>query len=169
MYGPKKLKHFKELELNTNPDLYVKAKDDLYGPQEAETLGLMAVGYYAVLESAMRSHNPLAHSIDQHDRYLSKMYAEFSKIASENPHAWNQTEYQPDEIRDPSPTNKPIAYPYNKLHNTSWNVNQASAMIIIDEFSHLDTTEEAVRTLLINCIFQEVKDAKTQCWSLNII
>ena len=127
----KEKKDFKELELNTNPDLYVKAKDDLYGPQEAETLGLMAVGYYAVLESAMRSHK--AHSIDQHDRYLSKMYAEFSKIASENPHAWNQTEYQPDEIRDPSPSNKPIAYPYNKLHNTSWNVNQASAMIIIDE------------------------------------
>ena len=49
-------KDFKELELNTNPDMYVKAKDDLYGLQEAETLGLMAVGYYAVLESAMRFH-----------------------------------------------------------------------------------------------------------------
>ena len=45
----KEKKDFKELELNTNPHLYVKAKDDIYGPQEAETLGLMAVGYYACL------------------------------------------------------------------------------------------------------------------------
>ena len=41
------------MELSTNPDQYVKAKDDLYGG-EAEALGLMAVGYYAVMESAMR-------------------------------------------------------------------------------------------------------------------
>ena len=62
----KEKKDFKELELNTNPDMYVKAKDDLYGPQEAETLGLMAVGYYAVLESAMRFHKQ--HSLKEHNK-----------------------------------------------------------------------------------------------------
>ncbi len=127
----KEKKDFKELELNTNPDMYVKAKDDLYGPQEAENLGLMAVGYYAVLESAMRAHKQ--HTLKEHEDYLSKMYADFSEIAAKNPHAWNRNEYQPNEISQPSAKNKPIAYPYNKLHNTSWNVNQASAMIIIDE------------------------------------
>ena len=92
----KEKKDFKELELNTNPDMYVKAKDDLYGPQEAETLGLMAVGYYAVLESAMRFHKQ--HSLKEHEDYLSNMYANFSQIAAKNPHAWNQKEYQPKEI-----------------------------------------------------------------------
>ena len=61
------------------------------------------------------------------------MYSDFSKIAAKNPHAWSRKEFEPNEISEPSSENKPLAYPYNKLHNTSWNVNQASAMIIIDE------------------------------------
>ena len=42
------------------------------------------------------------------------MYADFSQIAAKNPHAWNQKEYKPNEISEPSSKNKPIAYPYNK-------------------------------------------------------
>ena len=45
---------FNETELNQNPDNYVKAKEELYVPEEIEALGMMAVGYYAILESAMR-------------------------------------------------------------------------------------------------------------------
>ncbi len=124
-------KEFHETSLTENPDDYVKAKDDLYGPQEQETLGLMAVGYYAVLESAMR--NKKGHSHQEHNEYIANMYSEFSKIASDNPHAWQQKIITPNEILDVSKNNKAIAYPYNKYHNTSWNVNQASAMIICSE------------------------------------
>ena len=35
-----------------------------------------------------------------------------------------------EEIKTPSNKNQRIAYPYNKLHNSSWNVNQASALIL---------------------------------------
>ena len=45
---------FEEMKLNVNPDQYVKAKEDLYIPEEIEALGMMAVGYYAIIESAMR-------------------------------------------------------------------------------------------------------------------
>ena len=38
-----------------------------------------------------------------------------------------------DEIRIPTNKNQRIAYPYNKLHNSSWNVNQASALILTSE------------------------------------
>ena len=48
-----------ETELNTNPDHYVKAKEDLHIQEEEDSLGLMAVGYYAILESALRQKKNL--------------------------------------------------------------------------------------------------------------
>ena len=40
---------FEETELSVNPDHYVKAKEDLYVPEELDALGMMAVGYYAII------------------------------------------------------------------------------------------------------------------------
>ena len=38
------------MKLLENPDHYVKAKEDLYVTEELDALGMMAVGYYAILE-----------------------------------------------------------------------------------------------------------------------
>ena len=48
-------KEYFETPLNINPDNYVKAPDDLQLSIEEKELGLMAVGYYAILESALRA------------------------------------------------------------------------------------------------------------------
>ena len=123
--------HFEEMELTVNPDHYVKAKEELYIPEELDALGMMAVGYYAIIESAMRfKHN---RSLEEHENFLAKYYERFSQIANNNPHAWNQNPFTADEIKNPSAKNQRIAYPYNKLHNSSWNVNQASALILCSE------------------------------------
>ena len=122
---------FNETELNQNPDNYVKAKEELYVPEEIEVLGMMAVGYYAILESAMRFKTKKA--LSDHEIFLGKYYERFSQIASQNPHAWNKKIFSSDEIRIPANKNQRIAYPYNKLHNSSWNVNQASALILTNE------------------------------------
>ncbi|MFL2724888.1 MAG: acetyl-CoA acetyltransferase [Gammaproteobacteria bacterium] len=122
---------FNETELNQNPDNYVKAKEELYVPEEIEALGMMAVGYYAILESAMRFKTKKA--LSDHEIFLGKYYERFSQIASKNPHAWNKKIFSSDEIRIPAKKNQRIAYPYNKLHNSSWNVNQASALILTNE------------------------------------
>ena len=45
---------YDEKVLLDNPDFYVKAKEDLYGDEELRELGNMAVGYYAIIESAIR-------------------------------------------------------------------------------------------------------------------
>ena len=47
-------KNFIETELAENPDYYIKANDELNINIEIENLGTMAVGYYAILESAFR-------------------------------------------------------------------------------------------------------------------
>ena len=124
-------KDFNETQLNKNPDNYVKAKEELYVPEEIEALGMMAVGYYAVLESALRYKTK--RTLKDHEIYLGDCYERFSNIASKNSHAWNQKRFLSDEIRIPTNKNQRIAYPYNKLHNSSWNVNQASALILTSE------------------------------------
>ena len=124
-------KEFFETDLSINPDSYVKAKDDLHIKEEEDHLGLMAVGYYAILESALRSKKNL--NINQHKEYLGKMYSEFSKIAAANPDGWSQKEFSWQDIALANKKNTLQALPYNKLHCTSWNVNQASAMILCSE------------------------------------
>jgi acetyl-CoA C-acetyltransferase len=122
---------YEEMALTENPDNYVKAKEDLYVAEELDALGMMAVGYYAIIESAMRYKNQ--YSLNEHESFLGNYYERFSQIASKNPHAWNQKIFTAEEIKTPSKKNQKIAYPYNKLHNTSWNVNQASALILTSD------------------------------------
>ena len=43
-------KTFNETELKVNPDYYIKANDELQHKVEEEELGLMAVGYYAIIK-----------------------------------------------------------------------------------------------------------------------
>ena len=47
--------------------------------------------------------------------------------------ALNDKEYTYEEILNPSDKNPTLAFPYNKFHCTSWNVNQAAAIIICSD------------------------------------
>jgi len=127
----KENKDFYETELTVNPDHYVKATDDLHVKEEEDHLGLMAVGYYAILETALRASKKL--SVDKHKKYLANLYASFSRIAANNSDGWIDNSLSPEEIISTNQKNTLQALPYNKYHCTSWNVNQASAMIICSE------------------------------------
>ena len=124
-------KEYSETKLNENPDFYIKAKEDLYGDEELAELGAMAVGYYAAMETAIRKND--GETIDDHQNNIASMYEEFSKIASNNKDGWIDSPYSKEEILDNNKKNKMLAYPYNKLHCTSWNVNQSAALIICSE------------------------------------
>jgi len=127
----KENKEFIETKLNINPDFYVKAADELQTKEEQDELGLMAVGYYAILETAYRKKNGL--SLQEHKDKISNMYAEFSKVAANNPDGWIDSMKSAKDIKLVSKENPLQALPYNKLHCSSWNVNQASAMILCSE------------------------------------
>jgi len=124
-------KEYFETKLDENPDFYIKAKEDLYGDEELEELGAMAVGYYATMETALRKNDD--ENIEEHQNNIASMYEEFSKVASKNEDAWLDHPYSKKEILETSKKNKMLAYPYNKLHCTSWNVNQSAALIICSE------------------------------------
>jgi len=124
-------KEFVETELTQNPDNYVKAKDELQIDREKEVLGTMAVGYYAIFESALRSKREKG--FNKHHKYLSDVYEKFSKIAVSNKDGWSEQEVSSEVILNSSNKNPQIAFPYNKYHCTSWNVNQAAAIVICSE------------------------------------
>ena len=124
-------KEYFETKLDENPDFYIKAKEDLYGDEELAELGAMAVGYYAIMETAIRKND--GEGIEEHQNNIALMYEEFSKIASENKDGWLNHPYAKEDILETSKKNKMLAYPYNKLHCTSWNVNQSAAIIICSE------------------------------------
>jgi acetyl-CoA C-acetyltransferase len=127
----KENKDYKETPLTSDPDYYLKAESDLYLEEEIKQLSEMPVGFYAIIENAYRFNKKL--SISDHQDALSNLYAEFSKIAANNKYAWSNTIFKSSDIKKASSNNKYQAFPYNKYHCTSWNVNQASATIICDE------------------------------------
>lgn len=117
-----------ELPAEGDADVVLKPAVELRLEAEAKSgLGYMPVGYYAIVESAFRA----AHgwSVDEHRDRLASMYERFSEIAVSNPHAWKRQRVDAAAIRDESPANRMLAFPYTKLHNTSWNVDQASALL----------------------------------------
>jgi len=120
-----------ETPLDINPDNYIKAPDDLQLDVEEKELGLMAVGYYAILESAFRAASNS--EINEHNDFLASIYAHFSKLASKNNDGWIGKSLKKSEILNKSKKNPPQAFPYNKYHCTSWNVNQSAAIIICSE------------------------------------
>lgn len=117
-----------ETPQDVEPDLTMRPAAELYLDAELNSgLGYMPVGYYAIMESAFRKAN--GWNVEEHRDRISQMYSRFSDIATKNPHAWKPGHVEADTIRNPSPKNRMLAFPYTKLHNTSWNVDQASAML----------------------------------------
>ena len=124
-------KKYTEIPLNINPDIYEKSPEELQLDIEKKELGSMAVGYYAILESAFRAM--LQNSHDDHSYYLSEIYSGYSKIAAKNKNGWIEQPINKEDINTESKKNTRQAYPYKKFHCTSWNVNQACAIIICSE------------------------------------
>ncbi len=124
-------KDYIETPLITNPDIYDKSSEELQLDIEEKELGSMAVGYYAILESAFRCM--LRNNHDDHNNYLSEIYSGYSEIAAKNQDGWIEQSIDKKDIKNESKKNLRQAFPYNKYHCTSWNVNQACAIIICSE------------------------------------
>lgn len=111
------------------------APDEVWAPDgmiisgEEIASGLVtAVSHYALIENARRHRDGL--DLDSHARGIAGRWAAFNTVAQGNPRAWNRTPMTADEIRLPGPGNRPMAYPYNKWHNSQWNVDQAAALVL---------------------------------------
>ena len=109
------------------PDVYLAPQSELRHPAEKRAGMQMPVGLYAIMESAFRASQgwPVA---DHRDR-LALLGERCSRIAAANPHAWQRRVAGAAEIRDASERNPMQAFPYTRLHCSSWNVDQAAALV----------------------------------------
>ena len=114
-------------QTGVEPDVTLRPVAELWSEVEtAAGLG-MPVGYYAILDSALRHAQGLG--VEEHRRQIAQMYAQFSEIAASNPDAWSRQPVAADFIRLGSPKNRMLAFSYTKLHNSQWNVDQGAGMI----------------------------------------
>ena len=83
---------------------------------------------YPIFENAIR--HARGETLDGHIRRVSELWAGFSRVAADNPHAWIRKPATAEEIRTPSDFNRPVSFPYPKLMNSNSNVDQAAALIL---------------------------------------
>ena len=109
------------------PDEFLSPKDELRHAVEKRAGIKMPVALYAMLESAYRAKN--GWSVAGHRDRLAELGARFSRVATDNPHAWQRKPVAAASIRDASERNPMQAFPYTRLHCSTWNVDQAAALL----------------------------------------
>ncbi len=115
-------------EISGTPDLLIgQDKEMRHDAEKALRIG-RPIQIYPIFENALRHH--LDESIPDHLKRISGLWAGFSAVAADNPHAWLRDAKTAEEIRTPGPSNRPISFPYPKLMNSNNNVDQAAALIL---------------------------------------
>jgi acetyl-CoA C-acetyltransferase len=110
------------------PDERLEPHGTIVSSDEVRAGLVTAVSQYSMLENALRRAR--GQSLDEHAREVAALWARFNEVAQRNPHAWNRTPMSADDIRVPSAKNRPLAFPYNKWHNSQWNVDQAACLVL---------------------------------------
>lgn len=115
-------------QVGVEPDTTLRPQDEMWSSVETDSGLGMPVGYYAILDSALRYKQGL--SLDEHRDQMAQMYDRLSQLAADNPDAWSNQIVEAGFIREHSANNRMLAFPYTKLHNSQWNVDQAAGLIL---------------------------------------
>jgi len=89
---------------------------------------VLPVQIYPLFENALRARR--GRSPGEHLRALAELYARFSAVAAENPHAWFRTARSAGELATIDESNRIIAFPYPKLMNAIIDVDQGAAVLM---------------------------------------
>ncbi len=109
------------------PDLVLRPAEALRHPAELRAGLDKPIGIYAMIDSAWRTR--VGRSLDDHLARIAGVYSRFSEIATTNPHAWHRKRFSEDAILEHSARNQLQAFPYSRLHCSSWSVDQAAALL----------------------------------------
>jgi acetyl-CoA C-acetyltransferase len=110
------------------PDLRHMTSDLVCSDLESKRGLSSPVGFFAIIESALRHHQGL--SVEAHRDALARLYRDCSAVAAANPHAWSRDAVSAEDIRNATAKNAMQAFPYTKRHCSQWNVNQAVAILV---------------------------------------
>jgi len=115
-------------QTDATPDRVLHPAHEIWSQREADLGLLMPVNQYSIMENALRHAEGL--SLEQHRREVAELWAGFSRVAADNPDAWNRQAVTAEMIATADERNRMLAFPYTKLHNSQWNVDQAAALIL---------------------------------------
>jgi len=110
------------------PNSVLRPEGDIVSEQELRCGLAMPVTQYAMIENALRAAE--GKTLQEHRQEVAELWARMSQVAADNPHAWNRKPVSVNDIRDASPSNRMLAFPYTKLHTSQWNVDQAAGLIL---------------------------------------
>ena len=95
---------------------------------EAQHGATLPTAVYPLFENALRAH--YGRSLDAHGEALGELFAPFTEVAAQNPHAWFRETKSAHEIATPTPGNRYIGFPYTKYMNSILDVDQGAALLI---------------------------------------
>lgn len=113
------------------PDETMVPQAELWLDSETQAGLMMPVGFYAIIESALRFAR--GESVQANRDRIARRYVRFSEIAAQNPDAWKRDVLAMEHVRDAIGKNRMLAFPYTRAHNSEWNVDQAAALIFCSE------------------------------------
>jgi len=87
-----------------------------------------AIPLYAIAENSRRAK--LGEGLDEYRRDIGELFAPFTKVAAENPHAAAPVERTADDLATVTERNRIVAEPYARMTVARDQVNQAAAIII---------------------------------------
>jgi len=110
------------------PSRVLRPRQEVVHPAEVRLGMVLPVNQYAMLENALRFADGM--SIAAHRDAVASLWARMSEVAAQNPQAWSREVVSAARVRDASAQNRMLAFPYTKLHNSQWNVDQAAALVM---------------------------------------
>ena len=118
-------------DIDGTPDVYLGEDVMMVNDVEKALRLTRPIRMYPLLETARRHH--LGEGVEAHLKRISDLWAGFSAVAANNPHAWLPEAKTAEEIRTPSKANRPISFPYLKFMNSNDKVDQAAALILCSQ------------------------------------
>ncbi len=118
-------------ELPGEPDVWMGEEVEMRHPAEKAIRLGAPIQIYPIFEIALR--HQLGLGVEEHLQHISELWAGFSAVAADNPHAWIRDAKTAEEIRTPSAANRPVSFPYPKFMNSNNNVDQGAALILCSE------------------------------------
>ncbi|HEU4430148.1 MAG TPA: acetyl-CoA acetyltransferase [Myxococcota bacterium] len=115
-------------QVGVTPARVLRPKQEVVHPAEVKLGMVLPVNQYAMIENALRHAEGV--SLAQHRDDVAALWSRMSDVAARNPEAWSRSVVRVADVRDASAKNRMLAFPYTKLHNSQWNVDQAAALVM---------------------------------------
>lgn len=122
---------------DADPDEHRRPDGVIVSEEEIAVAGAFPPVMYALMNAALRHAE--RRGLEEDRRVIAELWARFNEVAAGFAPAAFPAPRAAAWLREPSPGNRPVAYPYNRWHCSQLRVDQAAALVV----STLDAAKAA--------------------------